>query len=96
MVVPCGMQIDRGNAVVRTLREASGQSMMAAAWSPQGTPLVSADKAGVVTFWAPKAEQPRAQQQQQQQQPASPHGQHQQQHRQQHQRTHHAHTRHTR
>ena len=89
------MQIDRGNAVVRTLRQDGGQSVMAAAWSPQGTPLVTADKAGLVTFWSPKAEQ---QPQQQAQQPSSPHHSQTQQHRpqQQHHRAHQPHARHTR
>lgn len=68
------MQVDRANAVVRTLREPRAQSVMAAAWSPQGTPLVSADKAGAITFWAPGAEVSPSQTQQLQ--PASPGHQH--------------------
>lgn len=45
--------------MVRALKEAGGQSIMATAWSPQGTPLVSCDKAGRITFWAPKPESER-------------------------------------
>ena len=97
--LPRCMQIDRGNAVVRTLRQDGGQSVMAAAWSPQGTPLVTADKAGLVTFWSPKAEQQPQRPQQQAPQPASPQPSQPQQHRPQQQqphRGHQSHARHTR
>lgn len=45
-------QAERAGPVVRTLKDASGAaSVLCTAWSPQGTPLVSSDKAGRVTFW---------------------------------------------
>jgi autophagy-related protein 16-1 len=38
------------SAVVAKLADMA-QAVNACQWSPQGTPLVSCDKAGVVTFW---------------------------------------------
>ncbi|BDA45707.1 Autophagy-related protein 16-1 [Coccomyxa sp. Obi] len=50
--------------LVRTLREhGSAQIVQAACWSPQGTPLVSANKDGVVTFWQPSPDDNSSQQQ---------------------------------
>lgn len=50
-------QTERGN-LVKTLKEqGSAQIVQAACWSPQGTPLVSANKDGVVTFWQPAPEE---------------------------------------
>ena len=46
-----GAQLERANAMVRSLREAGAQSVMAAAWSPQGTPLVSCDKVWHASSW---------------------------------------------
>ncbi len=45
-------QMDKQGHLVKTLKAAGSQSILASAWSPQGTPLVSCDKAGAVTFWA--------------------------------------------
>ncbi|KAK9903907.1 hypothetical protein WJX75_000087 [Coccomyxa subellipsoidea] len=48
---------ERGN-LVKTLKEqGSAQIVQAACWSPQGTPLVSANKDGAVTFWQPTPEE---------------------------------------
>lgn len=47
-------QTERAGAVVKTLKEAGSQSIVATAWSPQGTPLVTGDKAGLITFWQPR------------------------------------------
>lgn len=50
--------------LVRTLREhGSAQIVQAACWSPQGTPLVSANKDGLVTFWQPSPDDNSIQQQ---------------------------------
>ena len=48
-------QAERAGAVVRTLKDAGAASVLCTAWSPQGTPLVSSDKAGRVTFWQDRA-----------------------------------------
>ena len=37
-------------AVVAALKD-RGQPVLAAAWSPQGTPLVSCDNRGDLSFW---------------------------------------------
>ncbi len=50
--------------LVRTLREQSNtQIVQAACWSPQGMPLVSANKDGLVTFWHPSPDDNSSQQQ---------------------------------
>lgn len=41
--------------MVRTLKDAGAASVLCTAWSPQGTPLASSDKAGRVTFWQDRA-----------------------------------------
>ena len=46
------MQTEGKGLLVKTLKAAGAQSILASSWSPQGTPLVSCDKAGAVTFWA--------------------------------------------
>ena len=46
------MQTERQGLLVKTLKAAGAQSILASSWSPQGTPLMSCDKAGAVTFWA--------------------------------------------
>ena len=56
-------QMDKQGHLVKTLKAAGSQSILTSAWSPQGSPLVSCDKAGAVTFWAP-AESGSAMQQQ--------------------------------
>ncbi|KAK9828803.1 hypothetical protein WJX72_002152 [[Myrmecia] bisecta] len=43
-------EVEKGE-VVTTLKEPSAQSILATCWSPQGTPLVSSDKAGLLMFW---------------------------------------------
>ncbi|KAK9845276.1 hypothetical protein WJX81_001992 [Elliptochloris bilobata] len=48
-------EAERSGAVVRTLKDAGAASVLCTAWSPQGTPLVSSDKAGRVTFWQDRA-----------------------------------------
>ena len=51
--LPCAaLQVDKGT-VVKELGKGSGggQPVQATAWSPQGRPLVSCDKAGAVSFW---------------------------------------------
>ena len=44
------MQVETGK-LVRTLRDMGTQPVQATAWSPQGSPLVSLDKAGHITIW---------------------------------------------
>ena len=46
------MQTEGKGHLVKTLKAAGAQSILASSWSPQGAPLVSCDKAGAVTFWA--------------------------------------------
>lgn len=49
-VKSCKMQVDSGK-LVRTLKVKSTQNIQATAWSPQGSPLVSLDKSGVLVIW---------------------------------------------
>jgi len=46
------VQTERQGLLVKTLKVGGAQSILSCGWSPQGTPLVSCDKAGAVTFWA--------------------------------------------
>lgn len=51
------VQTEKGT-LVKTLKEpGSAQIVQAACWSPQGTPLVTADRNGLVTFWQPTPEE---------------------------------------
>ena len=45
------MQTERHGLLMKTLKATGAQSILATSWSPQGTPLLSCDKAGAVTFW---------------------------------------------
>ena len=47
------MQTEKQGQLVKALKPKGAQSVQACSWSPQGTPLVSCDKAGALTFWAP-------------------------------------------
>lgn len=40
-----------GAGLATELRGSAGQAVQAAAWSPQGGPLVSCNRQGSVTFW---------------------------------------------
>ena len=49
-IVYVWQQVDTGK-VVKTLRAQGVQTVQATAWSPQGSPLVSLDKSGLMTIW---------------------------------------------
>jgi hypothetical protein len=46
------LNVQTGTATVaKTVKEQGAQGILACSWSPQGTPLVTSDKAGAISFW---------------------------------------------
>lgn len=61
-VAMCGQQRDcwvdwmvglqtEGGQIAKTVKQRGAQSVLASCWSPQGTPLVTSDRAGAISFW---------------------------------------------